>query len=590
MAKKLLGTGTSNIAYSVSTAPRKISNRTPKPSVFGVVVAGFSILLTGTVLAQSLPSRLPSGAEAGRDTRQPLIPDSLAPAQTITVPQAPSAEAPAGAENFRLTLNEFIVEGGTTFTAEQLRADYAALLGREVTVAELFAAANAIELRYRNAGYITSQVLVPQQTIENGRFTVRVIEGFVSDIVYPDNIGPSVAILRKIIEPLRGVAPVSVAEIERRLLLTNDLPGMTVRGNLQPSPTEPGGSVIVLEAERKKYDASLALDNRNTPYTGDMQATAQGTLNSFGRNADLISLNAKASDPVHRGWSLGGSYQGTFGSEGLTFGANTSFSRSEPGLQLDPLDIRSRVVAQTFTLSYPLIRSRTQNLRAVGELEYRDVSTDAGLERFTRDNIRILRTGLSYDRSDTWNGITAVRAMVHQGLDVMNATDDNSTLKSRAEGEGKFTKATFDVTRIQQLPASFSLLATVTSQFSAHSLLASEEIALGGPSFGRGYDDGEVSSDNGWGGVLELRYSPLMPQFFPHGIQFYTFVDGGTVWAKADNAGLSGNSVASVGGGVRANIHQNIYTSLELDKPLDAPVRTKGDKSPRLFLSLTAHF
>jgi hemolysin activation/secretion protein len=533
---------------------------------------------------------LPSGAESGRDPLRPVMPQAVAPAQTITVPQASAAEAPPGAENFSLTLVSFDIEGATAFTADDLRADYAGLVGQEVTVAQLFTAANAIEMRYRNAGYITSRVVVPAQTIEDGHFHVRVIEGFVSDIVYPTNLGPAMNAVRKLAEPLRGVTPISVAEIERRLLLADDLPGLTVRGNLEASPTEVGGSVVVLEVERKAYDASATFDNRNTPYTGERELSTQASWNSFGSNADMLSLSAKSSDPTYRGWSIGGSYQGTFGSEGLTWGFASSLSRSEPGLELDALDIRSRVVSEIMTVTYPVIRSRLQNLRLVSELEYRDISTDAGVERFNRDDLRILRAGVSYDISDTWKGITAVRATLHHGLDVMNATDQGAELASRERGRSDFTKATFDITRVQGLTDSLSLLATATTQFSAHSLLASEEIALGGPNFGRAYDEGEVSSDNGWAGLLELRYSPNLPDYFPNGIQFYTFVDAGTVWSKADDAGLAQNSVASVGGGVRLNLHPNLYGSLELDHPLDGPVKTEGDKPSRVFFNLTAHF
>ncbi len=154
-------------------------------------------------------------------------------------------------ENFRLTLGSLIIEGATAYGPDDLRPIYSGLIGREVTVADLFKVANDIEFRYRNDGYITSRVIVPAQTVEDGTFRLKVVEGFASDIVYPDDIGPAPDTVKRLVDPLRGVTPINVADVERRLLLANDLPGLTVRANLEPAPATLGASVIVVKTDRK---------------------------------------------------------------------------------------------------------------------------------------------------------------------------------------------------------------------------------------------------------------------------------------------------------------------------------------------------
>ncbi|ALJ38135.1 ShlB/FhaC/HecB family hemolysin secretion/activation protein [Azospirillum brasilense] len=140
------------------------------------------------------------------------------------------------------------------------------------------------------------------------------------------------------------------------------------------------------------------------------------------------------------------------------------------------------------------------------------MNTDISGDRFNRDRLRILRGGFSYDRTDNWDGITAVRGLVHQGLDILDATKLGSAYASRERGRSDFTKLTADITRVQQLPANFSILATATMQAPGTPLLASEQIALGGPSYGRAFDEGEISGDSGWAGSLELRYTPVVPE------------------------------------------------------------------------------
>lgn len=548
-----------------------------------------SLLFATSVAAQQIP-HLPSGAEPGRKELQPAMPESTGPGQPIVVPKATAEQAPTGAEKFTFALAAVDITGATVFSADDLKSLYAGMIGKTVSVADMFKVANDVELRYRNAGYVTTRVLVPQQTIEAGHFQIRVVEGFVSQVVYPDDIGPAKAAVALLIDGLRNVAPINVADIERQLLLANDLPGLNIHAALEASPTELGASIIVVHAERKAFDASLTFDNRNTPYVGSFEELPTFSWNSVGAHADTFTVSAKTSTPFSREWFVAGNYQALLNRSGLTLSLNSSFSRSNPGENLDPLNVHSRVASEEITLAYPIIRSRLENLRAFGEFEYRDINTNLGGDPFNRDNLRILRVGLSYDRTDTWDGITAIRGTLHQGLSILNATPHGSAFASRADGYSDYTKVTAAVTRIQQLPANFSLFATLTGQISSVPLLSSEQIALGGPNFARGFDEGEISGDKGWAGSIELRYAPAMPKLLPNGVQFFAYFDGGQVWSESNTPLTTGTALTSIGGGVRANPLEHLFTTLEIDQPLNHRVETQGGKPTRVFFSLSVHY
>ncbi len=534
--------------------------------------------------------RLPSGAEPGRGQLQPPLPQSAVPPETIGTPAAQTVQVPKNAERFTFILTALTIDGATAFSDADLKPLYAGLVGKTVTVADMFKLANDIELRYRDAGYVTTRVIVPRQTIDSGRFKIRVIEGFVSDIVEADDIGAAKAAVALLIEPLRDVRPINIADIERRLLLANDLPGVSVHGSLEPSPTELGGSVIVIRSERKEFDASLTVDNRNTPYLGGAEWTPALAWNAFGGRADQLTLTARVSSPLYRQWYVAGGYQALLGGGGLTLNLLSTFSRTNPGEALDPLDVRSRVLSEQGTLTYPIIRSRTENLHAFGEFEFRDIATNLLNLPFNRDNLRILRLGLFYDRTDGWDGVTAVRGTIHQGLDILGASPAGSPLLSRADGHADFTKFTAAVTRLQQLPSSLSIMAAMSAQLSSTALLASDELALGGPGFARAYDDGEISGDKGWAGSIELRYSPSWPRFFPQGIQIFTYFDGGQLWSLSKTALSGGSALTSAGAGIRANFIDYLYSSVDLDKPLDHEVLTQKGKPARAYFSVTARY
>lgn len=567
---------------NVRTVPLPRTTPWPRRALAALLACGLA-----SAVAQTVPAQLPPGTEPGREPLRPVMPQPSLGTPRIEVPRSTAAEPPPGAREAKFALRELLIEGATAFPADALRPLYAGLLGREVTVAEVFEAANAIELRYRNAGYVTSRVIVPQQTVADGRFRIVVVEGFVADLVYQGDIGPARAAVERLMGSLRGLRPVTLAAIERRLLLANDLPGIAVRGSLEPAPNDIGGSLLVVRMERRAMDGSATLDNRISPYLGRGQVAGSLAWNAVGERADRLSLNARSSLSVERSHSLVAGYDALVTDAGGMLGLSLSHARSRPGRELEALGVRSRVTSGLLTFSHPLLRGREENLRAMGQLEVRDVSTDIAGTGFTRDRLRIVRAGLSYDRSDSLDGITTVRGTLHQGLSGLGASANGSALASRANGRSDFTKLTLDLTRLQQLGERTSLVASLTSQLSRRPLLASEEMGLGGASFGRAFDDGEVSGDNGVAATVELRH---VPADWSHNVQFYGYVDAGRVWAASGGAPVARPRLASAGGGVRASLSRSVFATLEIAKPINTEVRTQGDRNARAFVTVTAQF
>ncbi len=552
----------------------------------------FMLTLAGTasVMAQTVPAQLPSAAEPGREVTQPAMPLKEPAVPRVAVPESQTTlQAPAGAEQLSFTLQALDIEGVTHYPPEQLRPLYEHRLGTSITVADAFQIANQIELRYRGDGYVTTRVIVPEQTVEDGHFRIVVVEGFISDVTYDGDIGPARAAVEKLVNRLRGMRPVSVTEVERQLLLANDLPGLTVRAALEPSPTEIGGSVLVVRSDRKLVEASLGIDNRNSPYLGSGELVGSVSLNSIGARADRLTISGRISNPFDRSKSVAANYDMLLTDSGTTLGLNAAYANSLPGRELTDLDVESDVYAYTATVTHPLIRSRLQNLRLMGQFEARDVSTDMLDTPFTRDRLRIARVGLSYDRTDSWNGITALRGTLHQGLDGLGATKNGSDLASRPNGRSDFFKITAEITRLQQVSDNFSLVAALAGQYTPHKLLASEEFALGGGSFGRGYDYGEMAADKGIAASLEVRYA-LPNTYLPYGSHLYGFIDGGRLWTHKDAPDLEHDSLASFGAGMRANLSKNIFATVEIAKPINPDVGTRGNKNPRIFFSISAYY
>jgi len=544
--------------------------------------------LMGTgAFAQEVPNRLPPPAEPDRELRQPQRLEPIPDSASIDVPEAPAAQPPSGAERIAFNLTRVDIEGATLLSQEDMRRYYADKIGRTVSVAEMFQVAANIENEYRSRGYVITRALLPEQKIEGGVVRIVVVEGFISEITLGSDVGSARAQIEALLAPLRDEKPINIATVERRLLLANDLAGIQVRGTLQPSLAQLGAATLVVAAERDPVDASLQLDNRNSPYTGSNQAVARASLNSFTPQAGTVTLVGKTAFPYSREHMFLGSYDQSIGGSGVTAGVSAFVAKSHPGKNLTPLEVHSKVQSASATAGYPLIRSRRTNLRVDGTFDYTDLDTDVLDRAYTKDRLRVLRLGMTFDRSDAWRGVNAARLSVSQGLDIFGASEPRSELLSRYDGRSDFTKISAQFVRLQALNDNFSLLASAVGQVTWDSLLSSEQIGLGGPEFGRGYDTSEISGDKGVDGALELRYRPISANEIWNGSQFFVFYDIGKVWNVATEYPQE-QSLASAGAGVRMNLPGSFFASLEVAKALTHVVASEGDKPTRVFFSISA--
>lgn len=205
------------------------------------------------------------------------------------------------------------------------------------------------------------------------------------------------------------------------------------------------------------------------------------------------------------------------------------------------------------------------------------------------DRLRVLRTNVSYEIKDAWKGDSQASLGVSQGLDILGASDTGSATNSRDNGRSQFTKLNGNAARLQGITDKLSLRVSIAGQWAADPLLSYEEFSLGGETYGRGYDYGEISGEHGAAGSSEIRYGsdtnwPWLSEY-----QFYGFYDVGAVWNKADDD-LTMDHLSSAGAGLRLRFSDTLRTGFEAAKPLDRRVATTGDRDWRFFFSAVAKY
>ncbi len=557
----------------------------------GVVIAGSLVLAGGPGFAQTIPDTIPGPSDPTRIEQrfeQPPAPQSVPEPELPAPEQAPPPEQ---AETIRFGLADVALEGATVFPMEELKPLWADLLGRDVSLAQIYDLRDRITALYRNEGYVLSQAVIPAQRIRGGVVRLEVVEGYIDKVIFEGDYTDRLGLLEEMAEKIKASRPLRMKVMERYVMLADDLPGMTVRTVLEASPDAPGGSDLTFTMERAPFNGSLSADNRGTRSIGRMQfvsaATAEDQYGAFDRTVvqGIVAQEAEELRYVDVAHTLPITSEGTT----LTFGARRSWS--EPGAEVKPLDLDSLTTGVRVGVSHPFLRSRSQTLRADLGFTARQSRSTILSRPQSEDRLRVLSASLSYDIADGWEGSNIVQATVSKGLDVLGATRTGTPGLTREGGRSDFIKYNLVLQRNQPVTDQLVLVAAAEGQYSPDRLLSSEEFGVGGKTYGRAFDGSEISGDLGASGRLEAMLSlpPWQEEWLNHS-QVYGFTDYGWIWNHETGTRHGRQALASYGAGLRFGLLERLDGSVELAFPMLRDASATNDRGPRVFFSLSSRF
>lgn len=480
-----------------------------------------------------------------------LVLSAGAGAQTPAPAAAPAQSLPAAAPTrpvatFRLT--DVRLRGAHSVDAAQLDALVAPYRGRDVTLAQLQALADAITALYRAQGYFLAQAIVPVQKVQGGVVEISVIEGRLGrvDVSVAPDAPISEARVRSFLAALPVGQAVSAPTYERAMLLLSDQPGIKVSSGLQQGTT-PGTvdlAVEVVAARRWRFAAEV--DNHGTLETGRWRAGGTARWNSPAGIGDNLDARLMLSE---RKLVFGRAvYELPLGGSGLRAGLGVARVQYELGGAFSALDAHGQADVVDFSLNYPFIRQRSQNLfgRLVFETkrlkdEYRAVDVSLG------KRVHDVGLGWAWERRDDWlgGGYFASNGTLYTGR--LRIGDAAARAADQAPGgphtSGHFSRLLFQLSRLQSIAPRHTLYYSIGGQWASKNLDPSEKLALGGSRAVRAYAASEALVDQGWIQTLEWRWAAT-DELTPY--LFYDAAHG----RQAKRLDLPGNGVSLRGGGI----------------------------------------
>lgn len=557
-------------------------------------------------ISPALSQNIPSSVEPSRVEKQ-FVPSPRPKIENYILQQPSTQEllsAPAGAEDYKFVLSDILIEGVSAYPVSTIKEYAAGIIGNEVSVEDIYKLAEKITKHYQDAGYILTRAVVPAQEIDAGIVKISVIEGYIHDIELTGKDIPDFP-TQKIVNEIRQNRPLNIQELERKLLVLDELPGFDVKAVLSPlnereAANKPGAVrlniffTLNVSLVPESVSGVISIDNYGSKFIGPWQAGLKTNIPHqqlfLGETSVSIFTTPKFDELAYFSFAE----RAPITSDGLYMNAALKYSRSEPGSSLKDLELDSRYFSMSLGLDYPIILSRQERLEVSANFEANRFTSDILTDRLYEDRTRVLRFGSRYQGSHNPGGVTFGNLNFSQGLDIFGARETGSADLSREEGHSDFSKFEFSLMHNQELGSDFGLSVNVTGQYAFSPLLSSEEFGYGGYALGRAYDNSEITGDKGLGLLAELSYRGFY--IYPEGgfipsIEPYIFYDIGKVWNLDSNT--EDESGASSGGGFRFRWQNGSIINTTIAQPLTRSIenpKSGNGRNPRFLVSLQHNF
>ena len=477
--------------------------------------------------------------------------------QGLNKPAAPELNQPLGppvapaAQPGELTVTpvQFQFVGNTLLSNEQLTVALEGYLNTPLTFAQLKQAADVVAVAYRNAGWFVRAYL-PKQQITDGVVVIQIVEARLGGVQIPqvnDSRVPASRLRATVLANQAVGEPINASNIDRVLLLLDDLPGVGVTGAFVEGANEGETDLALTVVDKALLNGNIAADNTGARSTGAARASANLGVNSPLGLGDLLLNNfvvSQGSDYVRSAYSL------PVGYDGWRAGVHASYLHYDLVGAFAALGATGTASTVGLEASYPVVRSVSENVNfsvAADQKRYLNQALSSagatGPAATVSDYpIRALNFALNGASFDNWasGGGNAWGLNVVHGIVNLNGSPNQANDAQAANTQGDYSKLMLNVSRQQNLTSNLSLYAVATTQFASHNLDSSEKMYLGGPYGVRAYPVNEAGGSLGQTFTAELRAK------LPEGWSWTTFYDYGHVQVNRFNAALNGSALSQI--------------------------------------------
>jgi hemolysin activation/secretion protein len=510
------------------------NNATNKGGIESMRVFGKTVFVFG--ICCSALFGYDEGIESAKPPKEPQTkPDKLAISQQ-------ESQKSASEDGARIFIRDFHIEGADNGSShEDILSSYK---NRELSMSEIGDIVSKITQKYRKEGYLTASAFVPKQEMRDDILQITVIIGTYGAVSYENKSPIADFVVKSTLEKsLKKGEYVTSSSLERAMLLVSDMAGTSLPKVTIFEGEEFGSSDFDFQLDTAgRFDGYITGDNYGSRLTGKQRVSAGVDINSPFSLSDKISFSGVQS----KGANLQDgriAYSFPVYSNGLRGEISAEKTDYELGQEYKDLEAVGTAKVLSASLSYPIIRTQLENLRARVSFAKKDMEDEIkAVGNTIPKEINTASFGLSYERYTTFLGLNAfytVGGNVNFGRLKITDEAERELNKNGTNTVGSYSKVDIVFLGSVALNDSFTLMGNVKVQkaFSGKNLDGSEQISISGVNGVRAYPDSEYSGDSGYTAGIELSYK--LPSFVGISHNAGVFLDIGRGFVEDDSYTLA---------------------------------------------------
>jgi hemolysin activation/secretion protein len=498
----------------------------------------------------------------------------------------------------RLDIWEYQVEGNTALKPEEIEAAVTPFLGPQRKVADIGLAMEALEEAYRQKGYGTVGVQLPEQDVRSGVVRLGVSELRVGRLRVSGSRYYSPERIRE------GVPSLAEGEVPRYDEVTQDIARINQARDRTITPTLRAGAApntvdVDLEVEDQlPLHGSLEINDRYTTNTRRLRMVGSVSYaNLFQRDHSLSLQTQFAPQDLDQTLLLSASYLMPFPRKDFSLVFYGVHSESDVAA-VGGIDVIGSGDIFGVRGVWNIVDDKTIHTFLAG-VDYKNFQEDLVLGNDTAATpIDYIPFTLEYSLNHAGkSGDSELRASLNGNTRTLGSDNLEFDAK-RDKARANYLFSRVDLKRNQRLPGEWRLLGSVSGQIASGPLISNEGFGVGGWDSVRGYLESQEVGDSGVRASLQLE-TPSQASLFGGWMQdarAFAFYDWAEIYLDdaivggAGGTGGGGPPVPTVPGtpavSGHANTHASIYSvglglrlqafkTLNLETVLAAPLKNE---------------
>jgi hemolysin activation/secretion protein len=254
---------------SVSISEKQIINGIVTLNVFHGVTP--QILMSGTRYINSS-----NGVAVAVNLMGATITNTaLALADTNSTPATATNAVP------RFEVKTYLIAGNSVLAPETIKASVFPHMGTNVMVSDIVDAALDLQKAYRNRGYPTVNVTIPQQKITNGLVKLQVFEGRLSDIIVANNHYFSSNNVMRALPDIHTNQLLNGPIFQAELNQANANQDRQIYPTIEPGPVENSTLLRLTVKDQLPLHGKVEFNNESSPGTPGLRVNTSAVYNNL---------------------------------------------------------------------------------------------------------------------------------------------------------------------------------------------------------------------------------------------------------------------------------------------------------------------